>query len=145
MNTKTPAGFKVIIRDGQEQIFDIIRKKYVALTPEEWVRQKIIHYLVHERNYPRSLLAVEKGIVVNNMQYRCDIVAYNNLGKPYLIIECKAPGVKLTQDAFDQIARYNMGLKVPFLMVTNSSTHYICRIDWEKKSYAYLDDLPDIE
>ena len=115
----------------------------MALTPEEWVRQHYIEFLVQEKKFPRSLMAVEKGLIYNRMQKRGDVVAYDNTGTPLLIVECKAPEVKINQGVFDQIARYNMTLQVPYLAVTNGLQHYYCLINWEQKDYRFLPDLPN--
>ena len=115
-----PAYQYKIKTDGQrKQIFDRIRKKYVALTPEEWVRQHFINFLIEQKKYPESLMMVEMKLKYNRQQKRGDIVIYNNLGKPCVIVECKSPEIKITQDVFDQAARYNMTLKVEYLLVTN--------------------------
>jgi len=124
-------------------IFDPIRKKYVIVTPEEWVRQNFLLFLLNDKMYPASLLAVEKKIVLNTLTKRCDIVAYNNNGKAMLIVECKAPSINISQQTFDQIARYNMKLKVNYLIVTNGLKHYCCYIDFENKNYRFLEGIPD--
>ena len=127
---------------GTIQVFDVIRKKYFVLTPEEWVRQHFIHYLNNEKNYPMGLMGVEKMIKYNSMQTRADIVLYNGEGKPNMIVECKAPKVKITQDTFNQIAKYNFQLKVDFLVVTNGIQHYCCQMDYEKNEITFLEDIP---
>lgn len=130
-------------KDGvRTLIFDPIRKKHLVLTPEEWVRQNFIQYLIQEKGYPASLIAVEMGIDVLNTKKRCDIVVYNNIGKPHLIVECKAPSIKIAQDTFDQIARYNMTLDTKLLIVTNGLQHYSCIIDNENKCYHFLKEIP---
>lgn len=134
--------FKFKTEGQRTQIFDNIRKKYVALTPEEWVRQHFIAFLVNEKHFPASLLAVEMGLKYNKMNKRSDIVAFAKDGKPVLIVECKAPEVNISQDTFDQAARYNMTLKVKYLVVTNGLKHFCCIIDHEKQSYSYLKDIP---
>ena len=129
--------------EGQKTfIFDPIRKKYLVNTPEEWVRQNFIQFLVQEKEYPTSLMAVEMGIDVLNTKKRCDIVLYNTIGKPHIIVECKAPSIKIAQDTFDQIARYNLTLKSEFLIVTNGLQHYVCVMDHENKCYHFLKDIP---
>ena len=128
--------------EGTIQVFDVIRKKYFVLTPEEWVRQHFIHYLNIEKNYPMGLMGVEKMIKYNSMQTRADIVLYNGEGKPNMIVECKAPKVKITQDTFNQIAKYNFQLKVDFLVVTNGIQHYCCQMDCEKNEITFLEDIP---
>lgn len=124
------------------KIFDIIRKKFVILQPEEWVRQHLIHYLVNEKNYPQSLLKIETSVNIDGLKQRSDIVAYDNTGTPTLIVECKAPNIKLTQSAFDQIARYNMKLKVPYLLVSNGLEHYCCKIDYKREHYEFIPEIP---
>ncbi len=124
-------------------IWDRIRRKYVALTPEEWVRQHFVNYLIKEKHYPESLIANEIQIVLNNQKKRCDTVAYDRSLTPLVIIEYKSPDVKITQEVFDQIVRYNMVLKVKYLIVSNGLQHYCCRIDYENLSYEYLSEIPD--
>jgi len=131
--------------DGKTEIFDAIRKRFVVLTPEEWVRQNFIRYLIEEKHFPASLMAVEKGLKVNGMHKRTDIVQYNKLGNPVLIVECKAPEVKLGQDTFDQAARYNMTLQVDYLIITNGMEHYACRMNYAEKEIKFLRELPDFE
>jgi len=133
---KTPKG---------DEIFDIIRKKYILLTEEEWVRQHCLAYLVTEKEYPASLIAVEKGLNVNGLKKRTDIVVFTKKGLPQLIVECKAPHIFITNEVFDQIARYNMTLKVNYLMVTNGLQHFCCIIDHQKASYRFLEEVPDYE
>ncbi len=135
-------SFKIRTQAQQDFIFDIIRKKFIRLTPEEWVRQHIVHFLIKERNYPKGLIAVEQGLKVNELARRFDVLLYNKMGKACFLIECKAAQVKITQDVFDQIARYNLALKVPYLLVTNGLMHYCCQIDFEQNNYQYLDDVP---
>tara|TARA_R110001583_G_scaffold25760_7_gene93120 strand:- start:2136 stop:2588 length:453 start_codon:yes stop_codon:yes gene_type:complete len=136
-------NFNIKLEGQRKLIFDSIRKKYVVLTPEEWVRQNFISYLVEDKNYPKGLIAVEKKVDVNKMPQRSDIVLYNNKAIPVMIVECKAVSVKVTQDTFNQIARYNMMLQVPYLVVTNGLNHYCCKIDYEKKSFEFIQEIPD--
>jgi hypothetical protein len=124
-------------------IFDIIRKKYIVLTPEEWVRQHFLHFLIEKKQYPKSLIAVEKEIKVNTLKKRFDILIFNAQGEHNIIVECKSPKVKITQDAFDQIARYNLQLKAKYLIVTNGLEHFYCIMDDENKSYVFLEDIPN--
>lgn len=136
---------KLTIRNnasGQE-IFDPVRKKFVALTPEELVRQKTILFLSTAKKYPLSLMCVELGLKLNGMQKRCDILVYARNRKPILIIECKAENVKISQDVFDQLARYNLAFKVPYLIATNALETYCCKIDFEKNTYAFLKEIPE--
>ena len=124
-------------------IFDIVRKKFVSLTPEEWVRQNTIHFLLQERKYPQSLMNVEKQIQVNQLTKRYDIVVYRSDGSIFLAVECKAPQVKITQQIFDQIARYNMTLKAENLMITNGLHHIFYQTDYVNQKYVFLEELPD--
>ena len=133
--------FKIKTTYKVKQIFDIVRRKYVSLTPEEWVRQHFIHYLVNEKKFPKSLLAVEMEIMMNKLRKRCDIVGYNNSGIPILIVECKAPGIKISQRTFDQVATYNIALRVKYLAVSNGLEHYFCEIDFDKKTYRFLKEV----
>ena len=128
--------------NGKKEIFDLIRKKFVFLSPEEWVRQNFLMFLIKEKDYPESLITVEKSLMLNNLLKRTDIVAYSNSGLPKLIVECKAPSVKINQKVFDQIARYNMTLKVDYLVVTNGLSHFICKIDYQKQTYHFLKEVP---
>ena len=127
---------------SRTEIFDIIRRRFVRLSPEEWVRQHFIHYLISQVQVPASLIAVETTIQYNRLSKRCDIVVYNKTGKPVLIVECKAPEVEITQEVFDQVAMYNMTLQVNYLIVTNGLKHFVCHIDHEKRSYAFLKEIP---
>lgn len=125
------------------KIFDFIRKKYVALTPEEWVRQNFLKYLVEVKNYPSSLIFLEQTLNVFKIQKRCDAVVYDKKGTPLMIIEFKAPEVAITQKVFDQIARYNISLNVIYLIVSNGLKHFCCSIDPTSKSYHFLEDIPE--
>jgi hypothetical protein len=137
-----PYQFKMK-KDGERiQIFDAIRKKYVVLTPEEWVRQNILQYLIQEKKFPSSLIAVEAGLKYNQLQKRADVLVYDKSGSPFLLVECKAPEVKISQDTFDQIARYNLIFKVKYLVVTNGMNHFCCVIDYTDNSYQYLEFIP---
>lgn len=135
-------NFRTKSEDGKEFIFDDIRKKFVVLTPEEWVRQNIVEYL-QEKKYPKSLMAVEKQIMINEQPLRFDLLIYSRNGQPHLIAEFKAPSVKLNQKAFDQVVRYNMALKVPYIMVSNGLEHFFCTIDYVKNTYSFLKEIPD--
>ncbi|MEE4259410.1 MAG: type I restriction enzyme HsdR N-terminal domain-containing protein [Bacteroidales bacterium] len=125
------------------EVFDTIRKKYLVLTPEEWVRQQFILYLIHEKNYPPTLISLEKGIKVLGMNKRFDAVVSDKSGRPVVLFEFKSPDVKVTQPAFEQVARYNMQLKVRYLIVSNGLKHYCCEVDYEKKTFAFLENIPD--
>ena len=139
---------KVRLYNGVKQIFDPIRQKFVALTPEEWVRQHFINYLTADKEYPAGLISVEMLVDVNGMPQRADIVIYNRNSHPVMIVECKAPTVKLTNNAYLQAARYNLALKAHLLVVTNGISHFCSRIDLERKRFTPLSDIPlyqDIE
>ncbi len=124
-------------------IFDDFRKKDILLTPEEWVRQHFAYFLINQKKYPKSLTALEKELKLNNTKKRTDIVVYNTLGLPEIIVECKASSVKITQSTFDQIARYNLKLKANYLIVTNGLEHYFCQMDFENQQYVFLKDIPN--
>ncbi len=126
-------------------IFDPVRRKYVALTPEEWVRQHFVQFLIQERGVPRGLVAIEAEFKYNNMSRRADVVVYGRNGKPLLAGECKAPDVEVGQAAFDQLARYNTVVQAKYLVVTNGMVHYCCRVDRASGTYAFLDNLPPYE
>lgn len=128
---------------GKRQIFDFLRRKYVALTPEEWVRQHFVHYLVSQKGYPKGLLANEVELVVGKKKLRCDTLLYNRMLKPQMIIEYKSPEIELTQRVFNQITVYNFLLHVEYLIVSNGRQHYCCRMDYDQRSYQFLRDIPD--
>lgn len=134
--------FKIRKEENQSFIFDIIRKKYLLLTPEEWIRQHWIHFLIEEKKYPRSLIAVEMPLKVNRLEKRCDIVVYGKNGKPQLIVECKSGSIKMSQKVFEQIARYNLTLRVKYLVVSNGRDTFCCEIDFEKGDFTFIKDLP---
>jgi len=136
-------SFKYKIREGKDYIFDSLRKKYIRLTPEEWVRQNFVQFLVNEKKYSQALIAVEAGVKVNNNPQRADLVVFDRSGNPILAAEFKAPEIKISQDTFDQIVRYNMQLKVKFLVVSNGMQHYCCQINYADNSYAFLPEIPD--
>lgn len=129
--------------ENKVSIFDVIRKKFVVLQPEEWVRQHCIHYLMTEKKYPHSLINIEKELSINGLKKRYDIVVFNSDGSIFLIVECKAPKVVINQTTFDQIARYNLALKATYLMVTNGINHYYCQMDFEVEKYVFLKTIPD--
>jgi len=135
-------NFKLKSKENKTLIFDKLRKKYMVLTPEEWVRQHFIHFLTEEKNYPTSLIAIEKQLTINNLKKRSDILVFNTDGKPEIIVECKAPSIKITQDTFDQIARYNLKLKANFLIVTNGLEHFYCKMDYKNETYIFLKEIP---
>ena len=124
-------------------IFDEIRKKFILLTPEEWVRQHVVQFLLQDKKYPKSYINVEKLIKINDLSKRYDGVVFQPNGEIFLLIECKAPEVSISQQTFDQIARYNLVLKAKYLMVTNGLNHYFCRMDFENEKYVFLKELPE--
>lgn len=128
---------------GKDEIFDEFRKKFVTLTHEEWVRQNFIRYLKEEKNYPPMLIAIEKGIKVNNMQKRFDAVVHNRKGQPVMLIEFKSPDVKISQKVMEQISRYNLNLNVSYLLVSNGLVHYCCYVDKETGNFTFLNDIPE--
>ena len=136
------AVLKTKLVEGTTQVFDAVRKKYLVLTSEEWVRQHFIYYLNTEKKYPLGLMGIEKIVKYNGQSTRADIILYNNTGKPNMIVECKAPEVKITQDTFDQIAKYNFKLKVNFLVVTNGMQHFCCAMDYENNKINFLKEIP---
>ncbi len=133
---------KIQKRNGKNVIFDALRQKYVALTPEEWVRQHFVHYLTDFKGYPKGLLANEIQLDLNGTKKRCDTVLFNKNLNAKMIIEYKAPNIEITQAVFDQITRYNMVLKVEYLIVSNGIKHYCCRIDYNTMKYTFLPDIP---
>ncbi|SFS31619.1 type I restriction enzyme HsdR N-terminal domain-containing protein [Lutibacter maritimus] len=145
MQTLNLPTYKFRIKSNENKlfIFDILRKKYVVLTPEEWVRQHFVHYLIEEKNYPISLIAIEKKLTINGLTKRTDILVFNTNGEPYIIVECKSPSIKINQDTFDQIARYNLKLQSHFLIVTNGLEHFYCTMDFKNENYQFLADIPD--
>ena len=137
--------FDIKIRDTNvyKEVLDIVRGKWIKLTPEEWVRQHVINYLISEKKYPKSLIAVEMPIKLNGMNRRCDVVVYSRQGNPFLIVECKAYNVKITQKVIEQIANYNTTLKAPYLLVTNGLTHYYYNIIFKDNTVEVLAEIPN--
>ena len=129
-------------KNGKTEIFDEIRKKFVRLTPEEWVRQHFLHFMIFQLGFPASLIVVEAELTYNKMKKRFDILAYRADGKPCFVVECKSPDIEITQAVFDQVAMYNMTLTVDYLAVTNGKSHYTCQIDHEKRAYSFLKEIP---
>lgn len=129
--------------ENKVAIFDEIRKKFVILTPEEWVRQHVIRYLLEEKKYSKSYINVEKTISINGLTKRYDVVVFKPNGNIFLLVECKAPEVSISQNTFDQIARYNLTLESEYLMVTNGLNHYFCQMDFENERYDFLRELPN--
>jgi type I site-specific restriction endonuclease len=133
----------VVERDGKRMIFDFLRRKYVALTPEEWVRQHFTHFLVSQKGYPKTLLANEAQLQIGDKHLRCDTVLYNKEMQPLMIVEYKAPQIQLQQKTFDQIAAYNLLLHADFLIVSNGLQHYCCQMVYEQRTYRFLTEIPD--
>jgi len=136
-------SFRFKNSENKVSIFDCIRKKFVILQPEEWVRQHCVQYLIQVKGYPISLINVEKQLIINDLKKRYDIVIFNPNGSIHLVIECKAPKINIDQTTFDQIARYNTELNATYLMVTNGINHYYCQMDFENKQYQFLKDIPE--
>jgi len=136
-------SFRIKTKEGKSFIFDALRKKFMRLTPEEWVRQNFVQFLITDKKYSISLIAVETLVKVNNNPQRADLVIFDRSGNPLMVAEFKAPEVKIDQKTFDQIVRYNMQLKVPFLIVSNGMQHYCCKIDYDDNSYAFLPEVPE--
>ena len=134
--------FEIKNRENKPYIFDQIRKKWVVLQPEEWVRQHCIAFLLETKRYPKSMLNVEKKITVNGRLKRYDIIVFQPTGAPFLLIECKAPHVRISQSSFDQMARYNLVLNSQYLMVTNGLSHYCCQMNTQEQRYNFIPDLP---
>lgn len=137
--------FRIESGDNGLLIFDPVRKKNVALTPEEWVRQHLIRYLFDVKGVPQSLLASERGLLVNGMQRRFDVLVFSRNGKPLIIAECKAPHVTVSEDTFYQAARYNLALKADYLLITNGLQHFIAKIDYQSAGLKFLEEIPDYE
>ena len=137
-----PYQFRFKNSENKVAIFDEVRKKFIILTPEEWVRQHVVHYLMKEKNYPKSWVNVEKQIKINGLTKRYDVVVFNPDGSIYILVDCKAPEIKINQNTFDQIARYNMVIKAQYLMVTNGLEHYFCQMDYKNEKYHFLQELP---
>lgn len=138
-------AFRFKNSENKTAVFDEIRKKFVILTPEEWVRQHVVHYLMIEKSYPKSLINVEKLLKINGMTRRYDVVVFNSDGSILILVECKAPHIKINQETFDQIARYNLTMKADYLMITNGDNHYFCQMDYENQKYIFLQDLPEYQ
>ena len=135
-------SFTIKGKEGSEMILDTLRRKYVRLTPEEWVRQNFIQYLIREGKYPPGLIGVEVMFTLNTMKRRVDILIHNRRGEPVMIVECKAPDIKIDDSIFDQIVKYNMTLRVPYIIVTNGINHFACKIDHQQNKYEFLLVIP---
>lgn len=124
-------------------IYDILRKRFISLTPEEWVRQNFVHYLISEKHFPMELMANEVSLVQNGIKRRCDSLVADKMGQPLVIVEYKAPSIEISQNTFDQIVRYNMVLHAKYLIVSNGMSHYCCAIDYDNNTYSFLPDIPE--
>ena len=133
---------KVTTKAGKPHVFDFLRRKYVTLTPEEWVRQQFVHFLVDSKGYPAECIGNEVSIRLGSMRKRCDTVVYGREAEPLMIVEYKSPGVEITQQVFDQISRYNIRLRVKWLIVSNGLQHYCCHIDYANGTYSFVEDIP---
>jgi len=140
-----PCDLRLRVTGGRQQVFDVLRRRYVALTPEEWVRQHFVHFLTAQKGYPQGLLCNEVELRVGEKRLRCDTLLYNRELQPQMIVEYKAPEVVITQRVFDQIAAYDMLLRVDYLVVSNGMQHYCCRMDHERHRCTFLNDIPDYE
>lgn len=138
-------SFRFKNSENKVSVFDEIRKKFVVLTPEEWVRQNVVQFLIHSKKYPKSYINVERSIQINGLTKRYDAIVFYPNGTIFLAVECKAPEIKISQNTFDQIARYNLNLKARYLMVTNGLNHYFCEMDFENEKYNFLRDLPQLD
>lgn len=138
-------GFRLRNEEGKTKIFDVIRKRFVIVTPEEWVRQNFIQYLIHEKNFPPALMTVEKKVTINNLPQRFDLLVYDRKGKPFLVAEFKSPSVKISQEAFDQAVRYNSRLKVSYVLISNGLQHFICSVDYKTNAVEYLKQIPNFD
>ena len=136
---------KIITKDGKPHVFDVLRRKYVALTPEEWVRQQFVHFLIGQKGYPAECMQNEISITLNGTKKRCDTVVYGGNAQPTMIVEYKSPQVEITQQVFEQVSRYNIKLRVKWLIVSNGLQHYCCQIDYESGTYQFVEDIPTFE
>ena len=132
-------SLKIKSENGLGYVYDQFRKKYVRLTPEEWVRQNFAHYLVNEKAYPASRIVIEKSLSVNKMVKRCDILIYNDTGNPVMMVECKSPDIDLGQKTFEQVSIYNISFRLEYLVITNGIKHYCCRVDFDTSEVIFLD------
>jgi len=142
LNFPVTYAFEIQMEEEKAMVLDPLRRKFVRLTPEEWVRLHLVQYLIQTLGYPEGLTAIETGFIYQGMQCRADVLVHARNGKPVLMGECKAPDIKLKQNVFDQIGRYNTSLKANYLLVTNGITHFCCEIDREKGSYEFLESVP---
>jgi len=135
-------SLKIKSENGLEYVYDQFRKKYVRLTPEEWVRQNFAVYLVNEKSYPASRMMIEKSLKVNKMSKRCDILVCDDAGRPVLMVECKSPEIKIGQSTFEQVSVYNIAFHVKYLIITNGLQHFCCSVDFINQTVDFLKDIP---
>lgn len=147
MNRLNLPSFEIKLSGTAEKpkILDILRRKYVALTPEEWVRQHFVHFLIGHKGYPQTLMANEMELRMGGKKLRCDTVIYNKVLKPLMIVEYKAPSVVINQQVFNQITTYNLLLHVDYLVVSNGMQHYCCKMDYKHQTYQFLEDIPEYQ
>jgi hypothetical protein len=134
--------FNIKSEGGRKFILDVIRRKFVALTPEEWVRQNFIRYLNEEKQYPLPLMSVESSFALYKLSKRSDVLIHDRRGKPMAIVECKSPEVKINKEVFDQIIRYNLNYKLSYLIVTNGLQHFCCQLNHQHQTSEFLKDIP---
>ena len=137
-----PYSFNIKNVDGTDYLFDSFRKKFIKLTPEEWVRQNFARFLIEERGFPMGRIVVEKSLMYNKLSKRCDLLIYDECASPLVMVECKAPGVKIAKETFDQIAVYNLAFKVKYLLVTNGLSHYAAEVDFDNRKVRFLEEIP---
>ncbi|WP_242928367.1 type I restriction enzyme HsdR N-terminal domain-containing protein [Pontibacter vulgaris] len=137
-----PFEYKLKQSEANSLIFDALRRKYVLLTPEEWVRQHFLHYLLNQLHYPKSLISVERGTTYNKLQKRTDICIYNNMGQPHLLVECKAAYVPITQEVVKQVSTYNQALQAKYVAITNGLEHFCWEVDFKTRRYLPLQEIP---
>lgn len=137
-----PYPFRLQEREGGLYIFDELRKKHLLCTPEEWVRQHLVQYMISQKLYPRGLVRIEGGLSVNERRRRSDVLFYNSLGEEHLLAECKSPAVKITDKVFSQVALYNTQHRAKYLLVTNGLEHFCCEMDYEHHSYRFINSIP---
>lgn len=135
--------FRIKEEKGKKYIFDEIRRRFVRLTSEEWVRQHLVNFLVAIKNFPLALISIEKGFKNNRRKQRFDLLVFDRKGHPLMIVECKAPEVEINQHVFDQTGRYNNKYKAPFMLITNGLKHYCCQISKLTRQYRFLHEIPD--
>jgi hypothetical protein len=135
-------SFRIVEKNNRYEIFDENRRKWIRLTPEEWVRQHFIHFLVKEKMFPKSLMAIEKKVVINGLSQRFDLLVYDRKGNPLLIAEFKSPDVPINQLTFDQASRYNAVLRAPYFLISNGMDHFVCKLDFENRTARYLEEIP---